>query len=332
MLSINDSVKNSMIINSHPKSYEVRFDKLSNNFNDNDLILIDANVKKLYNITHDNMIVIEATEENKSINTVLMICDKMINNGFNKGNRLIVIGGGILQDIGAFVSKIFKRGIPWTFYPTTLLSQCDSCIGGKTALNYNSYKNQLALFSAPDDVIIDTNFLNTLSDSEILSGYGEITKLFLIGGDYYTRLLTSDLDLKELIYHALSIKRSIIQMDEFENMERKSLNYGHSFGHAIESITNYNIPHGEAVLLGIEVINKLFNDNPVISDIVYKFTSLNKLKGIDVEGLILNLKNDKKVLNDVITLIRVTEPGRTIFTEINLDENLKKKLYEIFAN
>lgn len=332
MLSINDSVKDSMIINSHPKPYEVRFDKLSNDFSDNDLLLIDANVKKLYNITHDNMIVIEATETNKSINTVLMICDEMINNGFNKGNRLIVIGGGILQDIGAFVSKIFKRGISWTFYPTTLLSQCDSCIGGKTALNYNSYKNQLALFSAPDNVIIDTNFLNTLSDSEILSGYGEITKLFLIGGDYYTGLLTSDLDLKELIYHALSIKRSIIQLDEFENMERKSLNYGHSFGHAIESITNYTIPHGEAVLLGIEVVNKLFNDNPIISDIVYKWTSLNKLKGIDVEELILNLKNDKKVLNDIITLIRVIKPGRTIFTEINFDENLKNKLYEIFTN
>ena len=78
----------------------------------------------------------------------------------------------------------------------------------------------MALFSAPDDVIIDINFLNTLSDSEILSGYGEITKLFLIGGDYYTGLLTSDLDLKELIYHALSIKRSIIQMDEFEKISQ----------------------------------------------------------------------------------------------------------------
>jgi 3-dehydroquinate synthase len=328
---VDEHFKKSFNINSHPEKYMVSFNSFENKFEPSDVVLVDANVCKLYEINHDKIISIHALEENKSIDIVLDICNKLLSMNFNKGNRLVVIGGGILQDIGAFVSKIFKRGIDWIFYPTTLLSQCDSCIGGKTALNFNSHKNQLALFSAPKEVIIDINFLKTLSQKDIISGYGEIIKLFLIGGQYYVDMI-DNFDKEELIYHSLSIKKSIIEMDEFEKSERKSLNYGHSFGHVIEPMTQYEIPHGEAVLIGIEIINKLFDDNKNISELINKFTSIDRIKNLNVIDIVNRLRTDKKSTNNHITLIRVIEPGKTIFTETEINTSLMEKVNAIFVN
>ena len=317
-------------VKSHPESYDVVFDSLPTSFTDKEVVLVDENVQKLYNISHDKIIVIKATEENKSIETVLDVCERLSTFDFDKGNTLVAIGGGIIQDIAAFTAKIYKRGIDWIFYPTTLLSQCDSCIGGKTALNFKNNKNQLALFSAPTKVVIDTNVLSTLSPLDIISGYGEIVKLFLVGGDFYVNRIHS-VDIKTLIYYSLMIKKVIIENDEFELGDRKSLNYGHSFGHVIEPLTNYTIPHGEAVLLGIEIINQLFDKNPTITDLVSRFTSLDKIKHIDTDELVINLKNDKKVKNGVITFVRVPTPGTTVFQPTVINEELKTKLYEIFA-
>ena len=204
------------------------------------------------------MIGSDAMEINKGIDKVLRVCEDLLVYGFDKGHTLIVIGGGIVQDIGAFTAKVYKRGINWVFVPTTLLSQCDSCIGGKTALNHLNYKNQLALFSAPNKVIIDTEFLNTLQPQDITSGYGEIVKLFLTGGSWYVDQF-DEFTREEAIFHALSIKKAVVECDEFEDNERKSLNYGHSFGHVIESMTDYAIPHGTAVMLGIDIINKIYS-------------------------------------------------------------------------
>ena len=329
--NVDENFKKSFNVNSHPEDYLVSFKSFENKFDALDVVLVDSNVCKLYGIYHDKLISIDVLEENKSIYTVLNICQELLSMNFNKGNRLVVIGGGILQDIGAFVSKIFKRGIDWVFYPTTLLSQCDSCIGGKTALNFNSQKNQLALFSAPKEVIIDINFLKTLSQKDIISGYGEIIKLFLIGGEYYVNMIDS-INAEELIYHSLSIKKSIIEMDEFEKSERKSLNYGHSFGHVIEPMTDYEIPHGEAVLIGIEIINKLFDNNDSISKLISRFTSIDKIKSLNVNEIVNRLRTDKKSTNNSITLIRVVEPGKTLFTETEIDDNLMERVNAIFVN
>ena len=330
-LQVSSEVKNDITINSHPTAYQVVFDNFENTFLDTDVILIDKNVQKIYGIEHSKMIIIEATEYNKSIDTVLNVCEKLLNFEFDRGHKLIVIGGGIIQDIGAYTAKTFKRGINWVYYPTTLLSQCDSCIGGKTALNFKNFKNQLALFSAPQKVVIDTKFLQTLTPSDMLSGYGEIVKLYLIGGDYYIDKLNT-FDIKESIFHALSIKKAVVEKDEFENNERKSLNYGHSFGHVIEPLTSYEIPHGEAVMMGIEIINKLFSKSDKITDIIKKYTSLNKIKSIDKDKLVNGLKTDKKVSNGFMTFVVVTEPGNTIFLKENINADLAKKVYEIFTD
>lgn len=328
---ISTEIKNNILIKSYPKDYQVIFEKFTNKFNDNQIILIDKNVQALYNIHHSKMIVIEATELNKSIETVLYICEELLKFNFDKGHTLVVIGGGIIQDLGAYTAKTFKRGINWVFYPTTLLSQCDSCIGGKTALNFKQYKNQLALFSAPQKVIIDTNFLKTLKPEDIISGYGEIVKLYLIGGQYYVDNIDK-FDFDTAIYHSLSIKKAVIDVDEFEILERKSLNYGHSFGHVIEPLMDYKIPHGEAVMLGIEIINQLFTKSKSISNIVSKYTNLSKIKNINIDKLVSSLKTDKKVTNGIISLVVVPEPGKTVFINQTISEELYKKVYEILTN
>lgn len=313
-----------------PNNYIVNFANFKPSFNNYDFILIDKNIHKLYNISHTNMMIIDSLENNKNINTVLKICEWLSNHNFNKGNTLYVIGGGITQDIGAFVGSIYKRGINWIYIPTTLLSQCDSCIGAKTALNFQQMKNQLALFSAPKAVIIDTNFLKTLPDQEILSGMGEIIKFFIIGGDKYLSSI-EDLPIEHKIFHGLTIKKTIIEYDEFEKNIRKSLNYGHSFGHAIEAASNYSIPHGEAVLLGIEIINQMFAKSAKISDIINKFTSLDKIKNINPNLIIDYLKHDKKTKLDSISLVVVDSPGVTRFVPTEINSDLKNKIYEIFT-
>lgn len=330
-LESSTEVSNKITIKSHPYDYDVVFERFINKFSDNEVVLVDAKVAKLYDINHKKLVSIDATEENKTMDTVLFVCDKLLEYGFDKGNTLIVIGGGIIQDIGAYVGKTFKRGIKWVYVPTTLLSQCDSCIGGKTALNFRKYKNQLALFSAPSKVIIDTSFLKTLPKTEITSGYGEIVKLFLTGGDYYINNL-NNFDLDSAIFHSLSIKKAVIEYDEFENCERKSLNYGHSFGHAIESLTNYEITHGESVILGIEIINKLFTKSEEITSLTSKYISLDRIKHINVNKLIYALKTDKKVKDGIISFVVVDEPGNTLFLETKIDDKLEDDVRALFIN
>lgn len=330
-LSVPTEKTDTLTIKSHPKSYDVHFEKFNNNFTEDQVVLVDANVQKLYNIHHSKIIVIDAMEINKSIDTVLRVCEDLLGYGFDKGHTLIVIGGGIVQDIGAFTAKVYKRGINWIFVPTTLLSQCDSCIGGKTALNHLNYKNQLALFSAPNKVIIDTEFLNTLQPQDLTSGYGEIVKLFLTGGSWYIDQFDK-FTREEAIFHALSIKKAVVECDEFEDNERKSLNYGHSFGHVIESMTDYTIPHGTAVLLGIDIINKIYSNSDQITKLVNKFTSIDVIKDIDVNKLVTKLKTDKKVLNGVISLVVVLTPGVTVFVNQTIDKTLENTVHAVFTN
>jgi 3-dehydroquinate synthase len=322
---------NNLEIISHPKNYSVIFDSFNNSFDTNDFLLIDNNVQKLYDINHKNTFIINPIESNKNIETVLKVCQWLCDKGFNKGHRLFVIGGGITQDIGAFVGSIYKRGINWVYIPTTLLSQCDSCIGGKTALNFHSIKNQLALFSAPSLVIIDPKFLKTLNSQDIINGMGEIIKFFILGGISYIEKI-NQYSMQERIFHGLAIKKSIIEYDEFEINIRKALNYGHSFGHAIEAATNYTIPHGEAVLLGIEIINRLFTNNNNISKIISEYTSLDKIKNLKTSTIIELLKQDKKTKLNKITLVVPSEIGITNFIDSTLDQQLAYKLNEIFTN
>jgi len=231
--------------------------------------LIDAKVESLYRsklktvLPPERTISIEAVEENKSLQKIIPVIERLMDAPVRRGQVLVAIGGGIIQDICCFIASTLLRGMDWRFVPTTLLSQADSCIGSKSSINLGNAKNILGTFNPPGQIYIDPVFLNTLEDSEIRSGIGEILKVHVIAGTADFDELARDFEqlfanrdvLLRYIRKALLIKQHYIEQDEFDRGVRNIFNYGHSFGHAIEAATQFAIPHGIAVTMGMDMAN-----------------------------------------------------------------------------
>lgn len=339
--TFNKNLGDSFTVESSPNNYKVEFthDNIQERFSslltsEQNFFLIDSTIFDLYFskllFKEGTVFKINAAEENKNIHTALEVVEWLEKNNFTKGEELIVVGGGITQDIGAFVAACFKRGISWSFFPTTVLSMCDSCIGGKTGINHGSVKNQLALFSAPTSVYINTNFISTLEKIDILSGTGEILKLLISGGyeaisifETLTKngTITDFENYTALIKAALSVKKSVVEVDEFEKLQRKCLNYGHTLGHALESSTNYAVPHGLAVAAGILAINKVAYDFGFmhastmqrIRDTIAPLLKNVFIHTIDPTYFRHCLQKDKKTTGNNATLIMVSDIGKTFF-------------------
>lgn len=267
------------IIQSHKGPYTVEFDNQligSNKLNNlGTHYIIDKNVLPLLgesfyqSLDGKICVVIEATEETKSYQGIEPIIAALIENKLQRSSHLVAIGGGITQDITCFIANTFMRGVNWTFVPTTLLAQADSCIGSKSSINFGKSKNILGSFTPPNKVIISSQFLTTLEEKEIKSGIGEIIKLYLVDG----KLVDSETirqDLTQHLYNTLQIKRYFIEEDEFDWGLRNILNYGHCFGHAIESATDFGIPHGIAVTMGMDMANKVALNQGFISQEQYE--------------------------------------------------------------
>jgi len=332
-------------IQSYNKKYRVDYSKkklaelINENYDINDFIVIDRNVLNLdsnclLEISKNNYYILDANEDNKIVDTVLIIVDSLLKNNFSKKNKLIVIGGGITQDISGFVCAIYKRGLNWILIPTTLLSMTDSCIGGKVGVNRSS-KNMLSLFCSPNKVIISDYFLESLKYDDIISGIGEALKLSLIGGllsyEYFQENYTN-LNYLNIIKMATSVKKLIIEHDELEFNERRVLNYGHTFGHAIESCSSYFIPHGIAVMFGMYIINKLFYKNKydelnnfILNMIPDKFKKIS----MSYKNFINSILNDKKNDGDNVCFILLNEVGNSIFVFKKIDE-INDDLHYIF--
>ena len=309
---------------------------------DGDIIIVDRIVAGLYRddlsevINDENSILVDANEENKSYEGVIPIINEVISRGFHKNNRLIAVGGGIVQDMVAFISSVLYRGIDWIHIPTTLLAQCDSCIGSKTSINFRHYKNQIGGFYPPREVYIDMNFLHTLHDREMKSGLGEMLHYYIVGGEKdftffeaNAKKSMADKDvLSELVYRSLEIKKSYIEIDEYDRNERQIFNYGHSFGHAIESITDYSVPHGIAVSHGIDIANYVAVKKGILNnetrDRVRKVTEIfwmfDDLKEVTVERLVDALKKDKKNKGNKLGIILCSDYGKLAKHMIDADE------------
>lgn len=263
-------------IQSHKGAYSVSFDSslLANAgllMEGQPHFLIDANVARLYAdplrliLGDKKAVVIEATEENKSIERIIPVVERLVENGVRRDHVLIAIGGGIIQDITCFIASTLLRGLPWIFVPTTLLAQADSCVGSKSSINLGKTKNILGTFNPPDQIHVCTGFLDTLEDKDIRSGIGEILKVHAIDAAAAFDRLAADYDalssdrnlLLSYVRKALLIKQRYIEADEFDKGIRNVFNYGHSFGHAIEAATNYAVPHGIAVTLGMDMANRI---------------------------------------------------------------------------
>jgi len=320
------------------------------------LLVIDKNVpKKMISKLKKSLknkkvyvLLIHATEKNKNQKTVDKILYDLLNKNFSREDCLITVGGGITGDVGGFAASVYKRGIQLINIPTTLLSQVDSSIGGKTGINTIHGKNLIGSFYQPKLVISDSNFLKSLSKREIICGYGEILKHSIISNrNFYNFLNKNFVDILSLkspviekaIHESCKIKKLVVEKDEKEKNFRKILNFGHTFAHAYEATQGYSkkLNHGEAVLLGIVSALTFSYENNFL-----KFKEYNSIiKHIRNSKLPYNIKNyfnhrkinkivsfmlkDKKNKSDKISLILLKKIGFPL-----IDKNYSKKYLTLF--
>ena len=332
-------------INSFPKKYTVStLDSIKDYesiLSSADFIIIDEKVAKLYPFKDrdSNLIFyIDAKEDNKNLNTVNALIDIFIERNISKGSKVIAIGGGIIQDIAACACALFRRGLPFIYMPTTTLGQLDSCIGAKCAVNTKSAKNILGLFSAPSEVVIPKFIIKSMPLIDHRAGLSEMLRLCITASedavDKYIELLpeiinpeTLNLDYYEIALKiSLSIKKSVVDFDEYETDVRRSMNYGHTFGHAIEKLVNFKLPHGLAILVGMHIANTFSFQNGSMNELAFNKISraikstisgtsinLSFLKEIKPEEIIIQFKYDKKGDGKSVPLILINQPGEVIF-------------------
>jgi len=354
-------VSNTININSHKGNYAVSFirsnmSKLNSEINDDNFYIVDNNIAKIYknqlsNILNSNrLLLIEATEKNKSLDKFPAYVDSLVDAKVRRGQYLVAIGGGIIQDITCFLATTMMRGLPWIFYPTTLLAQSDSCIGSKSSINSGEVKNILGTFKPPSKVIIDIDFLKSLKEKDILSGIGEMIKVHAINSpksfdlisESYELVQENPLLMENFIHQSLLMKKKLIEIDEFDVGPRNVMNYGHSFGHAIESTTNYVIPHGIAVTMGMDIANYVASKLGVskskhferMHPVLDKNCKPYRQVSINIDSLMKALAKDKKNSSTQLRLILPDMDGNiTIGLYDNNDKllNIIKNYFSIYG-
>ncbi len=274
----------------------------------------------------------KATEINKNTSSVNKILNILLNKNFSRQDCLISIGGGITGDVSGFAASLYKRGLYFINIPTTLLSQVDSSVGGKTGINTKQGKNLIGSFYQPKLVISDINFLKSLPKREIICGYGEMLKHSLINSKVYYKYLSKNFNdilklkspfIEKAIFESCKIKKNVVEKDEKENNYRKILNFGHTFAHAFEATNKLskNINHGEAVLLGMmcalefAYLNKILKHSDLkLIKTHYKKLNLqmdikNYFKNKNIRQIIEFMKSDKKNFNKNINLVLLKKIG-----------------------
>ena len=307
--------------------------------------VFDAHVYELYKselpkIPTDRLYLLEALESNKNMPTVLNICEQMTTMAAKRNTHLVSVGGGIVQDITGFVANCLYRGIKWTFYPSTLLAACDSCIGGKSSLNYKGFKNLLGSFYPPDEIYIYPQFFSTLSNKDYCSGLGEVVKFNVIAGGSRFDHLEQDIDdilmhdykkLLSYVHTSLEFKKNFIEEDEFDRGIRILLNFAHTFGHALESVSSYAVPHGSAVAIGMMIANNIsfqrgFLDKEYTNRIAHVCKKILgniviKSDWMNINDWIAAIHKDKKQTSESINAVLIKKDKTlSIFKDIEKNE------------
>lgn len=316
-------------------------------------VIVDAQVMALHGDELTGLtsrfptLTVEATEEAKSFTGVGRLINWLIEQRAVRSATLIAVGGGCIQDLVSFTAHIYYRGVNWVFLPTTVLSQADSCIGAKSGINVLPFKNQLGVLHSPRQVRICAEFLETLPDVEIASGYGEIVKLSVTSSQHFLELLESSLvdgglrnpNLLELERASLAAKQEIIEEDEYETDLRRVLNYGHSFGHALEALASHQVPHGLGVLWGIDVINALgvrWGMTPGdLAERMYRLIQENFNYTLPItptaEELVDMIGRDKKVAHGRMHFAVLRGEGDLVIEPRALDSELTAQVREVLA-
>jgi 3-dehydroquinate synthase len=284
-----------------------------------------------------NPISIFCDENTKTVDGSCVILKKLIKLKANTRTHILAIGGGVLQDVVGFCSSIFCRGIEYTLVPTTLLAQADSCIGGKTSINFENKKNILGTFFPPKEILIIPTFLTTLTQQDFNSGLGEIYKFYILQNKI--KDFSPANNISQMIYDGLLFKKISIEMDEFDRAERKFLNFGHTFGHALESTSGYKIPHGIAVVVGCMIaltISKLYGFK--VPDYEIAIEKGKELLGkssiafepawFDFKNLITATKADKKSTGNLTMVLINTVPVLENAEKLDIVETAIQQIYE----
>jgi 3-dehydroquinate synthase len=336
------------------KDYSIEFGPLlDSNFqnlltknysNSKKIILVDENTHEFcleYLITNypeladAEVMLLPEGEENKVMEVCFQVWEALSEYKVSRKDLIINLGGGVVTDMGGFIASIYKRGIDFINIPTSLLAMVDASIGGKTGIDLGSYKNQLGVFSNPKAIFIDESFLHTLPEEEKLNGFAEMIKHGLVKNiNHFKKLVPIEkgkINL-DLIYDSVSIKNEIVLADPNENNERKKLNFGHTFGHAIEGFflqTENQIKHGHAVALGMlcetylsclkgKIDSAIYNDIHEIIESEFKLISIQE---VDHFAIINLMEQDKKNQGNKILCVLLTEIGQCEFDqEISRDE------------
>ncbi len=347
-----------LVIQSHKGPYSVRFlgsvaDAATAVTGYDVHVIVDARVADLYAdalgplLAGPSVLRIVATETNKALDRFPAYVAHLVGHGIRRDHRLIAIGGGIIQDITCFLAATLLRGVEWTFLPTTLLAQADSCIGSKSSINSGDAKNILGTFTPPTEILLTTRFLDTLDDRDVRSGVGEMLKVHAIDGPDafdaiaadYDRLFSDRVVMVRYLRRSLEIKQRYIELDEFDRGHRNIFNLGHSFGHAIEAATDFAVPHGIAVTIGLDMANFVAERlgigtaetrqrmRPVLAENARGYESV----PVPLNRFLAAISKDKKNQGGDVTLILIGRDGRVFKDRYPKDEAFKNACADYFA-
>ena len=261
----------------------------------------------------------DAGEETKTMETVTKLCRVMLERGFSRKDCVAAVGGGMVGDLAGFAAACFMRGVDFYNIPTTLLSQVDSSIGGKTGVNLDGVKNIVGAFWQPQKVLIDPDTLDTLSPRLYAEGMAEAVKMALASDEkLFEQLEQGDLPVEELLYGALSIKKAIVEQDEREGGIRKLLNFGHTIGHGVESAAKGSLYHGECVAIGLLPMCS----QPVRARLqpVLERLGLPTSTDLDKEQIWQAMQHDKKSNSAGFSAVFVDQPGKAYAKNITFAE------------
>lgn len=322
------------------------------------LIITDTNVGKLYaNPLKETLLQaglepavhqVKAGESSKSLETFNDVFTRCITEGLDRNSLIVALGGGVVGDLAGFIAASYMRGIPFIQVPTSLLAQVDSSVGGKVAVNHRLGKNLIGAFYQPQKVFIDLNSLSTLPKREIYTGIGEIVKYGIIYDEEFFSFLEKNTAevmalkheaIEHIVHRSCEIKADVVSQDETETGLRKILNFGHTFGHAVEKETGYvRYNHGEAVAIGMLVATDLSLELGLIDETVQKcvrnlieaFNLPVEAEGCTAENLIKNIFHDKKTVNGVVSWVLIDKIGHTtIRKDVSLE--LAERVFDRFT-
>lgn len=321
-------------------------------------IVTDSSVEKLYaesvkKILEQRFVYVivhtfPAGESSKNVATVEQVYETLIKNHFDRNDVLIALGGGVVGDLTGFTAATYLRGIDFIQVPTTLLSQVDSSIGGKTGVDFLQYKNMVGAFYQPRLVYMNLSVLKTLPEKQLVSGMGEIIKHGLIkDAEYYEwlkvhhdEILALQPDtMEEMIYRSCNIKREVVERDPKEKGERALLNFGHTIGHAIEKLSDFSLYHGECVGIGIVAAayiswkagNISIETLEDIEQCLVSFGFQTTCSGIEPSAVLQATKSDKKMVGSQVKFILLSAVGKAFIYKELTDEQILEGIRYVCA-